>query len=99
MTQNGLIYLKAVDIKPRTQQIQANMCIIYMTFYTAFITKEHFQIFGEMVQKVLKMRKCNLFSCQICLHNIYDILYSFYNKRAFSNFWRNGPKSIENEEM
>ena len=37
------------------------MCIIYMTFYTAFITKEHFQIFGEMVQKVLKMRKCNLF--------------------------------------
>ena len=32
-----------------------------MTFYTAFITKEYFQIFGEMVQKVLKMRKCNLF--------------------------------------
>ena len=60
MTQNSLIYLKAVDIKPRTQQIH-NMCIIYMTFYTAFITKEHFQIFGEMVQKVLKMRKCNLF--------------------------------------
>ena len=44
------------------------MCIIYMTFYTAFITKEHFQIFGEMVQKVLKMRKCNLFFYQICLH-------------------------------
>ena len=50
MTQNGLIYLKAVDIKPRTQQIQY-------------------------------------------VYNIYDILYSFYNKRAFSNFWRNGPKS------
>ena len=43
------------------------MCIIYMTFYTAFITKEHFQIFGEMVQKVLKMRKCNLFFCQTCV--------------------------------
>ena len=56
MTQNGLIYLTAVDIKPRTQQIQY-------------------------------------------VYNIYDILYSFYNKRAFSNFWRNGPKSIENEEM
>ena len=38
-----------------------------MTFYTAFITKEHFQIFGEMVQKVLKMRKfiflSNMFAC------------------------------------
>ena len=56
MTQNGLIYLKAVDIKPRTQQIQY-------------------------------------------VYNIYDILYSFYNKRAFSNFWRNCPKSIANEEM
>ena len=44
------------------------MCIIYMLFYTAFITKEHFQIFGEMVQKVLKMGKYNLFFCQICLH-------------------------------
>ena len=54
MTQNGLIYLKAVDIKPRTQQIQY-------------------------------------------VYNIYAILYSFYNNRAFSNFWRNGPKSIENE--
>ena len=32
------------------------MCITYMLFYTAFITKEHFQIFGEMVQKVLIMR-------------------------------------------
>ena len=51
MTQNGLIYLKAVDIKSRTQQIQY-------------------------------------------VYNIYAILYSFYNKRAFSNFWRNGPKSI-----
>ena len=37
------------------------MCIINMLFYTAFITKEHVQIFGEMVQKVLKMRKYNLF--------------------------------------
>ena len=37
------------------------MCIIYMLFYTAFTTKEHFQIFGEMVQKVLEMRKYNLF--------------------------------------
>ena len=35
---------------------------------TTTITKEHFQIFGEMVQKVLKMRKCNLFFYQICLH-------------------------------
>ena len=52
MTQNGLIYLKAVDIKSRTQQIQY-------------------------------------------VYNIYAILYSFYNKRAFSSFWRNGPKSIE----
>ena len=56
MTQNGLIYLKAVGIKQRTQQIQY-------------------------------------------VYNIYDILYNIYNKRAFSNFWRNGPKSIENEEM
>ena len=40
MTQNGLIYLKAVDIKPRPQQIQY-------------------------------------------VYNIYAILYSFYNKRAF----------------
>ena len=55
MTQNGLIYLKAVDIKPRTQQIQY-------------------------------------------VFNMYAILYSFYDK-AFSNFWRNGPKSIENEEI
>ena len=37
------------------------MCIIYMLFDTAFITKVHFQIFGEMVLKVLKMRKYNLF--------------------------------------
>ena len=44
MTQDGLIYLKAVDIKPRTQQIQY-VYNIYMLFYTAFITKEHFQIF------------------------------------------------------
>ena len=43
------------------------MCIIYMLFYTAFITIEHFQIFGEMVPKVLKMRKYDLFFCQICL--------------------------------
>ena len=53
MTQNGLLYLKAVDIKPRTQQIQY----------------------------------------------VYAILYSFYNKSGFSNFLRNGPKSIENEEI
>ena len=44
------------------------MRIIYMLFYTAFITIEHFQIFGEMVQKVLKMRKYNFFLGQICLH-------------------------------
>ena len=56
MTQNGLIYLKAVYIKPRTQQIQN-------------------------------------------VYNIYAILYNFYNKRALSNFWRNGPKSIENDEI
>ena len=28
---------------------------------TAFIIKEHFQIFGEMVQKPRKIRKCHLF--------------------------------------
>ena len=33
------------------------------------------------------------------VYNIYAILYSFHNKRAFSNFWRNGPKSIDNEEI
>ena len=44
------------------------MCIIFMLFYTAFITKQHFQILGEMVKKVLKMRKYNFFFCQICLH-------------------------------
>ena len=38
-----------------------NMCIKYMPFYTVFITKGHFQIFGEMVQKTLKMKKCHLF--------------------------------------
>ena len=56
------------------------MCIIYMTFYTAFITKEHFQIFGEMVQKVLKMRKCNLFFvkyvCMLAVGN--SCVYNFY---------------------
>ena len=67
MTQSGSIYLKAVDIRPRTQQIQYVYNIYAKLFYTAFITKEHFQIFGEMVQKVLKM-KYSLFFCQICLH-------------------------------
>ena len=34
------------------------------------------------------------------VYDIYAILYSFYNKRAFSDFLRNGPnKSIENEEI
>ena len=32
-------------------------------------------------------------------YNIYAILYSFYNKRTFSKIWRNGPKTIENEEI
>ena len=59
MTQNGLIYLKAVDIKPRTQQIQY-VYNIYDILYS-FYNKRAFSIFGEMVQKVLKMRKCNLF--------------------------------------
>ena len=59
MTQNGLIYLKAVDIKPRTQQIQYvyNIYVILCSFYNEF--KEHFQIFGEMVQKVMKIGKYN----------------------------------------
>ena len=62
MTQNGLIYLKAVDIKPtEPRHNKYNMGIINMLFYTAFITKERFQIFGEMVQKVLNLRKYNLF--------------------------------------
>ena len=56
MAQNGLIYLKAVDIKPRTQQVQY-------------------------------------------VYDIYATLYIFYNKTAFSNVLRNGPKSIENEEI
>ena len=43
-----------------TQQIQY-MYNIDPIFYTAFITKEHFQIFGEMVEKILKMRKYHLF--------------------------------------
>ena len=56
MTQNGLILLKTVDIKPRTQQIQY-------------------------------------------AYNIYAVLYSFYNKRTFSYFWRNGPKNVESEGL
>ena len=36
------------------------MCIKYMPFYTAVTTKEHFQIFGEIVKKTLKMSKCHL---------------------------------------
>ena len=35
------------------------MCVKYMLFYTAFTT-EHFQIFGEIVQKTLKISKCYL---------------------------------------
>ena len=37
------------------------MCTKYMLFYTAFIIKEHFQTFGEMVQKPWKIKKCQLF--------------------------------------
>ena len=33
------------------------------------------------------------------VYKIYAILYSFYNKRPFSNFWRNRPKMLENQEM
>ena len=33
------------------------------------------------------------------VYKIYAILHSFYNKRPFSNFWRNGPKTLENQEM
>ena len=43
------------------------MCIIFMLFYTAFITKQHFQILGEMVKKVLKMRKYNFFFKFVCM--------------------------------
>ena len=31
------------------------------------------------------------------IQNIF--LHSFYNKRTFLNFWRNGPKTLENQEM
>ena len=67
MTQNGLIYLKSVDIKPKGTT--NTICVYtYMLFYTVFITKEHFQIFGEMVQKVLIMRKYNLiFVKYVCM--------------------------------
>ena len=62
MTENGLILLKTVDINSLSQgQSKYNMHITYMLFYTAFITKEHFQILGEMVQKMLKVRKYYLF--------------------------------------
>ena len=33
---------------------------VFLLFYTAFTTKEHFQIFGEIVQKTLKMSKFNV---------------------------------------
>ena len=36
------------------------VCIKYVPFYTAFIRKEHFVIFGELVQKTLKMTECHL---------------------------------------
>ena len=65
MTQNGLIYLKAVDIKPRTQQIQY-VYNIYAILYS-FYSKRAFSNFLRNGQ-VLKMRKYNLFFCQICLH-------------------------------
>ena len=33
------------------------------------------------------------------MYDIYPILYSFHNKRTFLNFWRNGPKNIENVKI
>ena len=33
------------------------------------------------------------------MYKIYAILHSFYHKRTFSNFWRNGPQTLENQEI
>ena len=44
------------------------MCTKYMLFYTAFIIKEHFQIFREMVQKPWKIQGMSAIFCQTCLH-------------------------------
>ena len=39
------------------------MCTKYMLFYTAFIIKEHFQIFGEM-----ENQEMSVIFCQTCLN-------------------------------
>ena len=33
------------------------------------------------------------------MYKIYAVLHSFYNKRTIFNFWRNGPKTLVNQEM
>ena len=33
------------------------------------------------------------------VYKIYAILHSFYNKRTFLNYLRNGPKTLVNQEM
>ena len=39
-----------------------NLCEpIHIDFHTHSVLNEHFQIFGEMVQKPWKIRKCHLF--------------------------------------
>ena len=51
------------------------ICTKCILLYTAFIIKEHFQIFGEMVQKALEIRKCPLF-IYLFFFNIYTLLTS-----------------------
>ena len=66
MTENGLIKFETVDTKPRTQQIE--YLYKYILFNIEFIIKEHFQIFGEMVQKPWEIRKCHLFFVEhVCM--------------------------------
>ena len=44
------------------------MCTKYMLFYTAFIIKEHFQVFGENGPKTLENQEMSVIFCQTCLY-------------------------------
>ena len=57
MTGNGLIQLKQLVLS----QSKYSMCInIYATLHSFYYNKNIFQIFTELVQKTMKMRKCHL---------------------------------------
>ena len=49
--------LKSIDFDTRGTHI-----VIFKLFHTVFIVKEHFQFFGKVFNKMLKMDKFHLFS-------------------------------------